>query len=101
MLIALAVALSAEGSFAESSLLPLNALPDNPTLNLTSKTTAKKVEVALDDDGNLIFRRGKVSLTLIYGADEAADAIRERSGLVPPVKEAARISAIIRVGMLF
>jgi len=101
MLIALAVILSAEVSFAENSLLPLNALPDYRTLNLTSTSTAKRIEVALDDDGNLILRRGKVSLTFIYGADEAADAIRDRAGLVPPVKEAARIGAIVRVGMLF
>lgn len=102
MLITLAVPLSAEFSFADNSLIALNSLPGNPVLKLTRESKAKRIEVALDDEGNVILRRGKVSLTFIYGADEAVDVTKERSGMVPPSREASGIGAItVKLGMLF
>jgi hypothetical protein len=62
----------------------------------------KRPALGLDDAGNVMVRYGGLSLTIIYGASEAVDSLRERAGLLPPVREAAGLGDLtFKVGFAF
>ena len=92
-----------------SLLVPRGAFPqrsDPPPVagkvDPGGKGTGKHVSLGLDDGGNVMLRYGGVSLTLIYGPEEGGDAIRERGGSVPPLKEALGVGEVsFKVGFAF
>ena len=62
----------------------------------------KQVALGFDNDGNVMIRYGRSSLTLIYGPEGTADEIKERWGLVPPIKETVGMGEMcIKVGFAF
>lgn len=102
MIVAITFLLVPQGAFSENiKLLPAVAT-GNPAAKQFEKAKGKHLALGADDDGNVMIRYGKVSLTMIYGPDESASQFRERAGLVPPIKESVGLGEVsCKVGFTF
>jgi hypothetical protein len=69
---------------------------------IPEKGKTGRVVLALDDDGNVMLRYGRVSLTLVYGPTRIAEEEKERQGLIPPLKESPGMGEMsFKVGFAF
>lgn len=106
MIVAISFLLVPQVAFsANINLLPVVA-KENPEAKheakQVDKAKGKHLALGADDDGNVMIRYGKVSLTMIYGPDESASVLRERAGLVPPIKESVGLGEVsCKVGFTF
>jgi hypothetical protein len=57
------------------------------TTKTAGKESARRVGLGLDNDGNVMLRFRRTSLTLIYGPEGTGQEIKTRLGLAPPLKE--------------
>ena len=86
---------------ADSSNLLITADAESAAV-LKAAPTGKRLALGLDDAGNVMACYGSLSFTIIYGASEAADPLRERAGMLPPVKEATGVGDLtVKVGFAF
>ena|GEM_PF-3032887 len=102
MIVAITFLLVPQGAFSENiKLFPVVAT-GNPEAKRVEKTKGKHLALGADDDGNVMIRYGRLSLTMIYGPDESASELRERAGLVPPIKESIGLGEVsCKLGFTF
>ncbi len=91
-----------QGAYSKGlNLLPVVAT-ENHEVKPADKAKVKHLALGADDDGNVMIHYGGVSLTMIYGPDENVSDVRERAGLVPPIKESAGLGEVsCKVGVTF
>jgi len=93
-------------------LVPVSGRTDTGNLLITAEAepavvsmvapTAKQQSMRSDNADNVMVRYGDISLTVNCGDNEAADAMRERAGLLSPAKEAANLGNLnFKVGFAF
>ncbi|WP_041245217.1 hypothetical protein [Geotalea uraniireducens] len=106
MIVAITFLLVPQGAFSENiKLFPVVAT-GNPEARHEAKqdekAKGKHLALGADDDGNVMIRYGRLSLTMIYGPDESASELRERAGLVPPIKESIGLGEVsCKLGFTF
>jgi hypothetical protein len=102
MIVAMTFFLAPQAVFAEKNdSLPF-AGKSKPTSQMAEKAAVKRVSLGLDDDGNVMIHYGGTSLTLIYGPDGTGNVLKQRVGLVPPLKETVGIGEVsFKVGFTF
>jgi hypothetical protein len=102
LIIAMTLLLAPQAVFAEKN----NTLPFaekvKPAAQMAEKTAVKRISLGVDNDGNVMIHYGGTSLTLIYGPDGTGNDLKQRVGLVPPVKETVGIGEVsFKVGFIF
>lgn len=99
--VAAAVLMTPTASKAELLLLLREAADSRPVPEITLKTVKRAVDICLDENGDLVMKRGNVSLTMAYRPPDEFIEPQERIRIVQR-QDCPAISGIsLKVSLLF
>ncbi|HEY5973417.1 MAG TPA: hypothetical protein VIU41_01625 [Geobacteraceae bacterium] len=89
MIMALTLLLAQQAECADAdSLVPV---VDKVVAKTAEKEAVARLALGVDNDGNVMIRYRRTSITLVYGPEKSDQETKERLGLVPPLKESVGI----------
>ena len=102
MIVAMTFLLIPQAAFSENVQLFPIVEAVKPEVQKVEKANGKRMTLGTDDDGNVMVRYGRVSLTMVYGQNESTSEVRERVGLVSPPRESIGIGEVsCKLGLRF
>ena len=103
LLPAVSVAIFMASSAANAEQLPwsLNAANIHPVPEITLQTVKRTVDVCLNENGDLMVRRGDISLTMAYNPPEEFIEPQERIRIVQRQNCPAIVGISLKVSFMF